>query len=147
MPIFWGNNLAQALSGFLLISIRAFGVLCFWATRGQNRYRFKVEPFTLTKSLLFASCIIENSLDCPKYLKILMGLSESERKGSQHKAFYASLLHLVWSLAMLDCNRFTFVAYGFSCIAAVLHILHYARGVCSPLQENLLNINARTLLT
>lgn len=79
------------------------------ATRGQNKHNFKAQPFTLTKSLLLASCIIENSLDSPKYLKILMGLNESECKGSQHKAFYASLLQLIWLLAMLDCNRFMFV--------------------------------------
>lgn len=47
-------------------------------TAGQNRHSLKVEPFNLTKSLWLASCIIENSIDSPKYLKILMGLSESK---------------------------------------------------------------------
>jgi len=56
----------------LLLRLKILEMQVWKATRGQNRQNFKVESFTLPKSLLFSSCIIE-SLDSPKYLKILMG--------------------------------------------------------------------------
>jgi len=37
-----------------------------------------------------------------------------------------TLLHLIWILAMLDYNRFKFVAYHFSSTPAVLHTVHYS---------------------